>query len=191
MIQGLAARWLLTAVFTVAALRVGVPLRERADSARPENRVSVVFCGVMCAALIAMAWWSEPTAATWLQAALFACAVVWFGRASVAAPTRATRLRAAFDMLMAGAMIWMLTAMPAITGMSSRGSGTGTMASMSRPGTPASVLAVSLPLAVSCAAASVPWLARAIRPGRQVKDPTAASQAAMSAGMAAMLFATL
>ena len=38
---------------------------------------------------------------------------------------------------------------------------------------------------------SVPWLARAIRPGRQVKDPTAASQAAMSAGMAAMLFAAL
>jgi hypothetical protein len=46
-------------------------------------------------------------------------------------------------------------------------------------------------LAVSCAAASVPWLARAIAPGHRVKDPAAVSQAAMSAGMAAMLLATL
>ena len=191
MIQAMAARWTLTAVFAVAALRVGMPRREPAEPAQSEDRVSVVFCGAMCAALIAMTWWSEPAAATWLQAAVFASAVLWFGLVSVAGPARGTRLRAAFHMLMAGAMIWMLTAMPAITGMPPRGSVTGAMAPMSRPATPASVLAISILLAVSCAAASVPWLARAIRPGRQVKDPIAASQAAMSAGMAAMLFATL
>jgi hypothetical protein len=44
---------------------------------------------------------------------------------------------------------------------------------------------------VSCAATSLPWLARAIGPGPRVKDPVSASHAAMSAGMAAMLFATL
>jgi hypothetical protein len=191
MIQLLAARWLLTAVFAVAGLRVGMPRRQPAESAQSADRVSVVFCGGMCMALIAMTWWSEPTAATWLQAAMFACAVLWFGLASVAGPTRGTRLRAAFHMLTAGAMIWMLIAMPAITGMPPRGSVTGAMAPMSRPATPASVLAISVLLAVSCAAASVPWLTQAITPRRQVKDPIAASQAAMSAGMAAMLFATL
>ena len=67
----------------------------------------------------------------------------------------------------------------------------GAMASMSRAATPAPVLAVSILFAVSCAAASMSWLARAIGPGRRVTDPVSASRAAMSAGMAAMLFATL
>jgi hypothetical protein len=49
------------------------------------------------------------------------------------------------------------------------------------------VLTVDILLAVSCAAASIPWLARAIGPGRRVTDPVSASQATMSAGMAAML----
>jgi len=44
---------------------------------------------------------------------------------------------------------------------------------------------------VSCAAACIPWLARAIGPGPRVKDPVSAGQAVMSAAMAAMLFATL
>ena len=88
-------------------------------------------------------------------------------------------------------MIWMLTAMSAITGMPPAGSARGAMAPMSRAATPAPVLVVSILLAVSCAAASIPWLARAIGSGPRVKDPVSASQAAMSAGMAAMLFATL
>jgi hypothetical protein len=53
------------------------------------------------------------------------------------------------------------------------------------------VLVVSVLLAMSCAVASIPWLARAIGRGLRVKDPVSASQAAMSAGMAAMLFATM
>jgi hypothetical protein len=65
------------------------------------------------------------------------------------------------------------------------------MAPMSRAATPAPVLVISFLLAVSCAAGSIPWLARAVAPGRRVRDPAAASQAAMSAGMAAMLLATL
>ena len=193
MIEGLAARWLLTAVFGAAGLTAALPRRGRAESAQWVDRVSAVFCGGMCAALIAMTWQSEPAAATWLQAAVFGCAVLGFGLASVAGsgPVRRPRLPAISHALMAGAMIWMLTAMPAAAGLPPAGSPRGAMASMSRAATPASVVTVSILLAVSCAAASIPWLARAIGSGPRVKDPLAASQAAMSAGMAAMLFATL
>jgi len=92
---------------------------------------------------------------------------------------------------MAGAMIWMLTALPAVAGMPPTGSAGCAMASVSRPATPAPVLAVSILLGMSCAAACIPWLARAIGPGPRVKAPVSAGQAAMSAGMAAMLFAPL
>ncbi len=147
----------------------------------------------MCAALIAMTWRSEPAAATWLQVALFGCAALWFVLTSPAGFGQGRRpsLPALFHTLMAGAMIWMLTVMPAGTGMPTAGAARGAMAPMSRAATPAPVLVISVLLAVSCAAASFPWLARAIAPGRRVRDPAAASQAAMSAGMAAMLLATL
>ena len=193
MIEGLAARWLLTAVFATAGLRAALPRREPAGSAQRADRVPAVFCGAMCAALIAMTWRSEPTPATWVQAALFGCAALWFGLASLAGSGRVRRpsLPAVLHTLMAGAMIWMLTAKPAVTGMLPAGPARGAMASMSRAATPAPVLGVSILLAVSCAAASVPWLTRAIGPRPRVNDPVAASQAAMSAGMAAMLFATL
>src|SRR5271165_2904972 len=71
------------------------------------------------AALIAMTWQSEPAAATWLQAALFGAAALGFGVASLAGsgPVRRPGLPALLHTLMAGAMIWMLTAMPAATGM--------------------------------------------------------------------------
>ena len=190
MIGGLAARWLLTAVFAAAGLRAALPRREPAGSAQPADRVSAVFCGAMCAALIAMTWRSEPAAATWLQAALLGCAALWFGLAG-SGRVRWPSLPALLHTLMAGAMIWMLTAMPAVTGMPPAGSARGAMAPMSRAATPAPVLVVSILLAVCCAAASIPWLARAIGPGPRVKDRVSASQAAMSAGMAAMLFATL
>jgi len=136
-----------------------------------------------------MTWRSEPAAATWLQAALFGCAALWFGLASLAGSSRVRRPSqpALLHTLMAGAMMWMLTAMPAVTGMPPTGSARGVMAPMSRAATPAPVLVVSILLAVSCAAASIPWLARAIGPGPRMKDPVSASQAAMSAGMAAML----
>ena|SRR5438876_7231323 len=190
MITALAARWLLTAVFAAAGLTAALPWREPAGSARPADRVPAVFCGAMCAALTVMTWRSEPAAATWLQAALFGCTAIWFGLASLAGSGRVRRpsLPALLDTLMAGAMIWMLTAMPSVPGMPSARAA---MAPMSRAVTPAQVLVVSILLAVSCAAASIPWLTRAIGPGPRVKDPVSASQAAMSAGMAAMLFATL
>jgi hypothetical protein len=193
MIAGLAARWLLTAVFAAAGLTAALPRRVPAGSAQPADRVSAVFCGAMCAALIVMTWRSEPAAATWLQAALFGCAALWFGLASLPGSGLARRpgLPALRHALMAGAMTWMLTAMPAATGMPPAGSARGAVAPMPGAATPASVLVVSILLAVSCAAASIPWLARAIGPGPPVKDPVSASQAAMSAGMAAMLFAAL
>ena len=193
MIGGLAARWLLTAVFTAAGLGAALPRREPAGSAQPADRVSAVFCGAMCAALVAMTWRSEPIAPAWFLTALFGCAVIWFGLASLAGSARVRRpsLPVLLHTLMAGAMIWMLTAMPARTGIPPTWAARGTMAPMSGAATPAPVLAVSILLAVACAAASIPWLARAIGPGRRVKDPVAASQATTSAGMAAMLFATV
>jgi len=193
MIEGLAARWLLTVVFAAAGLRAGLPRREPAGSAQPADRASAVFCGMMCAALIAMAWLPEPGTAAWLQAALFACAALWFGLASLAGSGRACRpsLPAVLHALMAGAMIWMLISMPAGTGTASVGPARAAMASMSRTGAPASALAITVLLAVCCAAASIPWLASAIGPGLRLRDPIAASQAAMSAGMAAMLLAAL
>jgi hypothetical protein len=80
------ARWLLTGLFATAGLRVALPRRGPAWSAQPADRVSAVFCAVMCAALIAMTWRLEPAAATWLQAALFGCAALWFGLAGLTAP---------------------------------------------------------------------------------------------------------
>jgi hypothetical protein len=62
---------------------------------------------------------------------------------------------------------------------------------MSRTATPALLLAVSVVLAAYFALAALPWLAQAIGPGPRVTDPASAGQAAMSAGMAAMLLAML
>jgi hypothetical protein len=193
MIGGLATRWLLTAVFAPACLGATLPQREPAGSTQVADRVSATLCSAMCAALVAMTWWSEPTAATWLQAALFGCAAIWFGLVSMAGSGRVRRpsMPAVLHTLMAGAMVWMLTGMPAMTGMTATASAGNAMTSVARGATPAPVVAVSIVLAVSCAAASVPWLARAIGPGRRLQDAVAASQAAMTAGMAAMLVAML
>jgi len=192
MITALAARWVLTAVFAAAGLTAALPRRDPAGSA-PAERVSAVFCSAMCAALIAMTWRSEPAAATRPQAALFGCAALWFGLTSLTGSGRcwAPRPPALFHTLMAGAMTWMLTTMPAGTGRSVTGAARGAMTPVSRTATPAPVVVVSILLAVSCTAACIPWLARAHRPCAPGAGPAAASQAAMSAGMAAMLISTL
>lgn len=192
-VTALAARWLFTAVFAAAGLGAALPRRGPAGTARPMDRISAIFCAAMGAALTAMTWRPEPAAATWPQAALFGCAALGFGLTSLADHGRAWRPNAPalLHALMAGTMIWMLTAMPAMTGMTSPGPARGAMPPMPRAATPVPVLVISILLAVSCAAASLPWLARALGPGRRVKDPVSASQAAMNAGMAAMLLATL
>jgi hypothetical protein len=140
-----------------------------------------------------MTWLSEPAAAAGVQAAVFGCAALWFGLPGLVGQGRVRwpGLPALLHTLMAGAMIWMLTAMPAAAGMPSAGSARGAVGPMSRAATPALVLAVSILFALSCAAAAFSWLARAIGPGLRVKDRVSAGQAAMSAGMAAMLFAAL
>ena len=104
MITALAARWVLTAVFAAAGLTATLPWRAPAESAQPAERISAVFCGAMCAALIAMIWRSEPAAATWPQAALFGCAALWFGLSSLAGSGRGWRpsLPAPFHTLMGG-----------------------------------------------------------------------------------------
>ena len=84
MITALAARWLLTVVFAAAGLGAALPRRGHAGAADAAGRVPVVFCVVMCAALTVMTWQSEPAAAAWVQAALFGCAALWPGLASLA-----------------------------------------------------------------------------------------------------------
>jgi Domain of unknown function (DUF5134) len=147
----------------------------------------------MCAALIAMTWRPEPAGAAWLQAAVFGCAGLWLVLARLRGfgPIRRSGLAGLHHALMAGAMIWMLTAMPGAVGTSAPGRDHGAMAAMPRAGVPGPVLAVSILTAGYCAAASIPWLLRAIGSGPRVTDPAAAGQAAMSAGMAAMLIAML
>src|SRR5215831_10461272 len=195
MITALAARWLFTVVFGAAALGVTLPPRGRA-AAVAAGRVPVVFCLAMCASLTAMVWLAEPATAAWVQAAVFGCAALWFGLASLASLAgpgwspagsgrgRRLRLAALLHALMAVVMIWMLTAMPAVTGMTPAQTGGGAMAPMPRSASPAPVVVVSILLAVSCAAAAFWWLTGAIGLGlgSRVKDPFPASQAAMSAG---------
>jgi hypothetical protein len=189
MVALLAARWLLTAVFAAAALAAALP-RRLAGTARPADRA---FCGAMCAALIAMMWWSEPAVAAWLQAAVFGCAGLWLVLAYRCGfgPIRLPGPAGLHHALMAGVMIWMLTAMPDTAATPAPRHDHGAMAAMPQAGVPGPVLAVSILAAGYCAAASIPWLRRAIGPGPRVTDPAAASQAAMSAGMAAMLIAML
>ncbi|HJY97512.1 MAG TPA: hypothetical protein VJ371_21395 [Streptosporangiaceae bacterium] len=66
----------------------------------------------------------------------------------------------------------------------------GAMAPVSQAATPVPVLVVSILLAAPCAAASFPWLTRAIGPGPRVNRP-GPGQPAVMAPTAAMLSATL
>jgi hypothetical protein len=192
MVTALAARWLLTAVFAAAGLG-SLPVLWRAATARAADWVSDVCHVLMSAALIAMTWRSEPARALWLQAALFGCAVIWFGLASTSATARTwpASLPGAHHALMAGAMIWMITAMPADMRMAPAGTARTAMPAMSHPSMPAAVLAVSVLLAAYFGLAAISWFVRAVGPGRRVNGTAAAGHAAMSAGMAAMLLAML
>ena len=192
-ITPLPAQWLFTVVFAAAALGVALPRRGGVGAALVAGRAPTVFCLAMCGSLIGMVWLSEPASAARIQVAVFGCAALWFGLASLASPGRGRpALPALLHALMAVAMIWMLTAMPTVTGMMSAETGGGAMAPMPRSAAPAPVV-VSVLLAVSCAAAAFWWLTGTIGRGlgSRVKGPVPASHAAMSAGMAAMLLAML
>jgi hypothetical protein len=94
-----------------------------AGATRAADRISAAFHVLMSAALLTMTWRSEPAAAVWLQTALFGCAMSWFGLAS---PDRGKRFRAGrlpglHHALMAAAMIWMITTMPAVMPMAPAG----------------------------------------------------------------------
>ena len=175
-------------VFAVAGLG-SLPRRGRADG------VSDVFHILMAVALIAMTWRPEPAVAVWLQAALLGSAVIWFAlaRPGAAGRFRAGRLAGLHHALMAGGMIWMITAMSTSMPMAPARPARGAMPaiSMSRPVMSAAVGVVSVLLAAYFAVAAIPWFARAVGPRRRVNDPAAAGHAAMSAGMAAMLLAML
>jgi hypothetical protein len=111
----------------------------------------------------------------WLQVAAFGGTPLWL---VLAGPVR-TGLH---HTLMAAAMTWMLTVLPARDPMPGMPGGT--------PSVP--VLFVSGLVAACCVAASIPWVWRAIGgPGLRLTDPGAASQAAMGVGMAAMVIAML
>jgi hypothetical protein len=198
MVGPLSLRWLLTAVFVAAALG-SLPVRGRSryprmnlDNANSPksraDRVSDVFCALMCAALVVMTWRSGPLVPQWSQIAVFGCAVIWFGGVGLggSAHSRTPALAGLHHALMAGAMIWMIVAMPLAAGPA-----TGAMSAMSRRATPAAVLIVGVLLTAYFGLATIPWLLRAVGPGRRVTGRVAASNAAMSAGMAALLLAML
>lgn len=157
------------------------------------DRVSDVFCALMCAALIAMTWRSGPLVPQWFQIAVFGCAVIWFGGVGLggSARSRTPGLSSLHHALMAGAMIWMIAAMPAAMPMAAAGPAAGAMSAMSRRATPAAALIVSVLLTAYFGLAAIPWFLRAVGPGRRVTDRVAASNAAMSVGMAALLLAML
>jgi Domain of unknown function (DUF5134) len=189
-------RWLLTAVFVAAGLG-SLPVRGRPGTARAASviqsgadRVSDVFHALMCAALIAMTWRSGPLVPEWFQIAVFGCAVIWFGGFGLGGGTRswARGLPGLHHALMAGAMIWMITAMPAAMPMVPAGPAT---AAMPRPAATTAELVVSVLLTAYFGLATIPWLLRAASPGRRVTGRVAASHAAMSAGMAALLLEML
>jgi hypothetical protein len=160
------------------------------DTLRRGERVAVALCPVLCAALIAMTWRSEPpAAAVWVQVTVFGCTALWFVRATAAAsPARPRSLADMHHALMAASMIWMLTAIPATRSGGPTGSAMPTMptAAVATP-----VRVVSVLIAVYFGLAAVPWLGRGIGLGPRARDPMAASQGVMSAGMAAMIFAML
>lgn len=188
----LGARWLLTAVFAAAGLAAVLPRPGRAGSARSADRVSAVLCPVMCVALIAMTWWSEPAGAAWFQAALFGCAALWFVLPGLHGSDwpRRPGLAGLHHVLTAGAMIWMLAAMPG--GVTpSPGPGYGAMTAVPGTGMPIPDLAVSILFAACCAVAALSLLAQAISPGPGIQARVTADQATMGAGMAAMLLAML
>jgi hypothetical protein len=157
MLGSLAAGLLFTMVFAATAL--GCALRRA-------NWASAGFCIAMCAALTAMAWWAEPADAVWLQVAVFGGAALWL---LLAGGVRA----GLHHVLMAAAMTWMLTAVPAHD----------PMPGMATAAPSLLVLTISALVAACCVAASIPLVTRA--------DRGAAGQAAMSVGMAAMLIAML
>jgi hypothetical protein len=192
MITSLTARWLFTVVFAVAALGAALPRGARLCAAGGRvmtgagdaaGQVPAGFCLAMCASLIAMTWWSEPFAAAVVQAALFGCAALGFAMVTSQGRRGRHSLANQPQALMAVAMIWMLTALPAAAMPAAPG--------MTSTGAPAPVLVVSILLAVSCAATGCWWLARAVGLRTRVKDPAWAGHAVMSAGMAAMLLVTL
>jgi hypothetical protein len=130
--------------------------------------------------------------------ALLGCAVIWFPLAGPGqmAPFRARSLPGVHHALMAGAMIWMITAMPADMRMAHAGPARAAMPAMSHPSMPhpsmpAAVQAVSVLLAAYFALAAIPWFVWACGPRRRVNGRAAACHAAMSAGMAVMLLAML
>lgn len=157
------------------------------------DRVSDGFHALMCAALIAMTWRSGPLVPEWLQVAVFGCAVIWFCGPTLGgnARSRTPRLPGLHHALMAGAMIWMITAIPVAMPMASAGSAASAMSDMPPPATTAAVLVFSVLLTAYFGFATIPWLLQAAGPGRRVTGRVAASHAAMSAGMAALLMAML
>ena len=196
MIESMAARWLLTAVFAAAAMATGTGIwagirRPAAGPASLASRAAASFCVVMCAALIAMTWLSESAAVAWVQVAGFGCAAVRFGLASGGTSGQRLALPALHHAMMAVAMIWMLAAVAGVIPMRSAATGNSAMATMPAAPLPIPVLVISGLAAAYCAAACIPWLVRAIGPGLRVANTAAAGQAAMSAGMAVMLIAMM
>jgi hypothetical protein len=215
-----------TAVFAVTGLHSLIRLSALASagaagSDRGADRTAELSHLLMSIAMIGMAWgWVDAPGSPGgvVQLAVFGLLSVWF-LARVLRPDGHRRIGSAYHLVVLGAMVWMVAAMPRLMGMSAAPAshehdGHGTAAGMagmsdmaiSSPA-PLWMRVVTVAFVVLLGAAAVAWAATAFRPepvpvpvasaghpaavGRPALRPSfdASSHVLMSLGMAGMLLA--
>lgn len=189
---------LFSAVFvTTAALSVWHIAADWTERRNDGGRGVSILVGVnhlvMSVCMLLMTWMPAGTVGTWTQVALFAVLAVGLLASACRAPSAALRIDLSGHVLLNGAMIWMLLAMPVLMGhMPGSGSAsahhgnTGSDEAMA-PMAPAPDWMVSLNWAgvAVCSAIAVWWLAQVIIRTRHRVH--ALCHLLMSAGMALML----
>ncbi|QHC02304.1 DUF5134 domain-containing protein [Epidermidibacterium keratini] len=146
----------------------------------------------MSVAMIVMIWWPAGTTGTWVQVVVFAV----IGAAVLVGGLRATRWPVRVDsvahVLLTGAMIWMLAAMPLIMGHApSSGGGhhgaavVATSATTPAMSTPAAVAVITWSLVAVSVVCGLWWLRRLFAAPRGVLH--AGCHVLMAGGMALML----
>ncbi|MET1076076.1 MAG: DUF5134 domain-containing protein [Umezawaea sp.] len=182
MIENLVLRWAMTLAFGWAGAS---HLKGLVAEGALAHRICEAAHGVMCAAMIAMAWPWGVHLPLWPQAGLFACAGAWFTAQALvivlsgALPMRVATIPASHAVGMFS-MVWMLVAM-----QRDAHDHTGHAAPDWPVGFPASLLGL---LSVVIAGR---WLVVAVAPGsdgRVVLNPDPAGHAVLGIGMATMLF---
>jgi Domain of unknown function (DUF5134) len=177
--------WTFTVVFTLTGVYSLVRLAELASGMdRTGSRIAELSHLLMSVAMIAMAWgWTgEPASPTGVgQIVGFGVLGIWFLARLVLPVGDHSRATEGYHLVANAAMVWMVAAMPQITGSpvaeaAPHGSadmagmaGTGGMAGLAAaapttPATPAWVVAVSVALAVLVLGGAALWATRIVRP---------------------------